>query len=183
MLHWHLSIALPDLFALTLPPPLQQLAEQYRFSGRTAWAAIHYLDRFLSKKTDTPMKEIELFCLSCLVLASKFYETASPNLSDLCHASQDRLTREDFLRAELQILRVLEWDLAVPSPHAFLVHLIACMEVDGIKAVSGGHCLLTARAMWFVDLSAHGTSIGPLFVRGCVMHSISFCSCFHYAAL
>ena len=50
---------------------------------------------------------------------TEFLETRSPSLEDLCTLSQNRLTKEDFMRSEAKILAKLDWQLAVPSPHAF----------------------------------------------------------------
>jgi len=131
-----------------------QLCEDYRFNGQTAWAAVNLFDRYLSKAVDTPRKQIELISLSCLLLAAKFFECRSPCLEDLCSVSQKRLSKDDFKSAEQRILFKLDWDLCIPSPHSFLLHVTHIMSVrhDGVLSVNSQ--LIQRRAEFLVDLSA-----------------------------
>mmetsp|Transcript_9184 Transcript_9184/g.23479 ORF Transcript_9184/g.23479 Transcript_9184/m.23479 type:complete len:360 (+) Transcript_9184:44-1123(+) len=153
---------------------ITEVCEDYGFAGQTAWTAVNYFDRFLGKAIQTPKRRIELVSLSCLLVAAKFLECRSPSLEDLCTLSQNRLTKEDFMRFELKVLAQLEWQLAVPSPHAFLFHTVHMMSThcQG-HALQGRLQLLLKRAEFFVDLSAFeysflnlplGTIAGAAFV-------------------
>jgi len=133
---------------------INEVCEDYGFVGQTAWTAVNYFDRFLSSAIDTPKRKIELISLSCLLVASKFLECRSPSLEDLCTLSQNRLTKEDFMGQELLVLKSLNWQLAVPSPHAYLLHLMALVDLDD-SGDSKYHrpTLVQKHSEFFIDLS------------------------------
>jgi len=136
-----------------------QVTEDYSFNGQTAWMSINYFDRYLSLAPMTPKQKIELISLSCLLIASKFLECRSPSLEDLCTLSQNRLSKEDFISAELFVLMKLDWQLAVPSPHAYVHHLLRMVDVGGGIVPPA---LIQKHAEFFIDLSAFGKPGSPL---------------------
>ena len=134
-----------------------QVCEDYGFAGQTAWTAVNYFDRYLAAATETPKRKVELISLSCLLVSSKFLECRSPSLEDLCTLSQNRLTKEDFMRSELMILTKVDWQLAVPSPHQYLLHIMHLLDSSGDCANKHhGPMLIQKHAEFFIDLSAFG---------------------------
>jgi len=161
---------------------ITEVCEDYGFAGQTAWTAVNYFDRYLAAATETPKRKVELISLSCLLVSSKFLECRSPSLEDLCTLSQNRLTKEDFMRSELMILTKVDWQLAVPSPHQYLLHIMHLLDSSGDCANKHhGPMLIQKHAEFFIDLSAFeysmlstplGTIAGASFL--CALRQLNF---------
>ena len=52
-----------------------QVCDDYRLSTQTAWTAVHYFDRYMSARGNTPIDrdEAELISLTCVFLAAKYH--------------------------------------------------------------------------------------------------------------
>ena len=57
-----------------------QVCDDYSLSPQTAWTAVHYFDRYLAARGQSPIErdEAELISLTCVFLAAKFFERQSP---------------------------------------------------------------------------------------------------------
>ena len=118
---------------------------------------MNYFDRFLASATSTPKRKIELISLTCFLVASKFLECTCPSLEDLCTIAQNRLKKDDFTRCELALLAELDWQLAVPSPHLYLNHIMCLVGGDDSRT-QHPPTLIKKHSEFFIDLSAFGVS-------------------------
>ena len=122
-------------------------------TGQTAWTAVNYFDRYVSLVTDVVKRDVELLSLTCLLIASKYMECRSPSLEDLCLLAQHRLTKESFKQCELRVLNRLNWDLHIPSPHAYLEHLVNLVQLC-TRQQRHAPAYVQRHAEFFVDLSS-----------------------------
>jgi len=102
----------------------------YSLRPSTACLAVQYFDRCMSVAAALDRSN-ELVCLVAALLASKFSDTAVPNLESLCLLSENTFTREDIKDAELMLLERLGWDLNPATPLCFLEQLAIALDVDG----------------------------------------------------
>lgn len=112
----------------------------FKLERCTVAAATDYLDRFLSKKSCTPLN-FQLASVGCLFLAAKVEEQRPLTTADLCQLTEGVFTREDVRLMELELLCVLKWRLHPPAAET-LVGLIvelyggAAAEQVGVSALA-----------------------------------------------
>ncbi|KAF9679940.1 hypothetical protein SADUNF_Sadunf06G0068000 [Salix dunnii] len=97
-------------------------------SFETVFNAANYLDRFMSMNQCDGWKcwMVELLCVACLSVASKFTETRIPCLHDIQPITIQRM--------ELVLLRALGWRLSSTTAYSF-VELLT-MKIDFLKSYS-----------------------------------------------
>ncbi|GJN08736.1 hypothetical protein PR202_ga26689 [Eleusine coracana subsp. coracana] len=108
----------------------------FRFSGKTAYVAVTYFDRFMAQREVDRGKEwaLQLLAVACLSLAAKVEEYRSPRLSEF------RLDAYDFdsasiLRMELLVLAALRWQMITVTPFAFISCFAARFRQDQRRAI------------------------------------------------
>ncbi|GJQ15353.1 hypothetical protein GpartN1_g7144.t1 [Galdieria partita] len=103
-----------------------RVVDELKLSYNTAFLAIGYFDRFLSK-VKVKIQFIPILSRACLFVAAKFWECNPPSSKQLfCHRKSgigDELRM--LLKFEILLLQVLKWELAVPSAYDILC---ACIE-------------------------------------------------------
>uniref|UniRef100_A0A0E0KA81 Cyclin-like domain-containing protein n=2 Tax=Oryza punctata TaxID=4537 RepID=A0A0E0KA81_ORYPU len=108
----------------------------FRFSLKTAYVAVTYLDRFLARRRVDRGKEwaLQLLSVACLSLAAKVEERRAPRLPEF------RLDKYDFdcasiLRMELLVLGTLKWQMINETPFSYLSCFTANFRHDERKAI------------------------------------------------
>ncbi|EME26897.1 G1/S-specific cyclin-D1 [Galdieria sulphuraria] len=103
-----------------------RVVEDLKLSYNTAFLAIGYFDRFLSK-VKVKIQFIPVLSRACLFVAAKFMECNPPSSKQLLCRSKlgfgDELCL--LLKFEILLLQVLKWELAIPSAYDILC---ACIE-------------------------------------------------------
>jgi len=141
---------------------MSELAEDYGLHSLTATLAINYFDRYGSALTASkrriPRDRVQLIAMTCLLLASKFYESKRPSISDLCACSGHKYTHEELRQQELDVLRSLNWLLHVPLPQSFFKVLVRIIEIrDPDESVQASPAHLRDIHRWgsiLLDLTA-----------------------------
>ena len=116
---------------------------------QTAGLAVTYFDRYLSKTQGRLVKQrVQLMALTCTLLASKFSETKMPSLDDLCKVAHDKYSMAQIKDCELDVIRVLQWELHAVTPHAALEQFAIVINLtdEQIKIYLG-------HAEFFIDMS------------------------------
>ncbi|KAM3128905.1 Cyclin-A2 [Paramecium bursaria] len=74
--------------------------------------AIDLFDRFLSKRTNKVVcqGELRLLSLACILLAGKISKLP-PRIQDILRLTTIKFTREQLLKCEQSVIRVLDWNL------------------------------------------------------------------------
>ncbi|KAF9940318.1 hypothetical protein BGZ67_007949 [Mortierella alpina] len=85
----------------------------------TIHLCVNYLDRFLSRVI-VPIDQLQLAGTAALLLASKFEEIQSPAVAELVYLGGDAYTPAAVRRAEIDMLRALNYDMGAPGPMSFL---------------------------------------------------------------
>lgn len=117
-----------------------QVIDFFKFPTReTVFLASMYLDRFLSSQTEAAVralanrKEFQLFSMTALYVAIKVHETLEVDVVVMSKLSRGDYSTEDFLRAELELLRVLEWRLNGPTSTDFVHRLFSLLPACTTK--------------------------------------------------
>ncbi|KAL3840485.1 hypothetical protein ACJIZ3_025076 [Penstemon smallii] len=90
------------------------------FKSQTAYLAVTYLDRFLSRRSIDADKSwaVGLLSMACLSLAAKMEECEVPGLSDFC-VEDYSFESKIIQRMELLVLNSLEWKMGSITPFHF----------------------------------------------------------------
>lgn len=104
---------------------LIEVAEEYKLHPETLFLSVSYIDRFLSSMSVLRSK-LQLVGTASMFIASKYEEIYPPDIGEFVYITDDTYTKKQVLRMEHLILKVLSFDLAVPTTSYFL-HLFCCV--------------------------------------------------------
>ncbi|XP_014352706.1 cyclin-A1 isoform X2 [Latimeria chalumnae] len=107
---------------------LVEVGEEYKLQTETLYLAVNYLDRFLSCMSVLRGK-LQLVGTAAILLASKYEEIYPPEVDEFVYITDDTYTKKQLLRMEHLLLKVLAFDLTVPTIHQFLTRYIKQHEV------------------------------------------------------
>ncbi|XP_011501243.1 PREDICTED: cyclin-A1 [Ceratosolen solmsi marchali] len=99
---------------------LVEVAEEYHLHTETLYLAVSYIDRFLSYMSVVRAK-LQLVGTAAMFIAAKYEEIYPPEVSEFVYITDDTYTKKQVIRMEHLILRVLSFDLIIPTPLAFLM--------------------------------------------------------------
>ncbi|KAM8975464.1 cyclin-A1 [Pelodytes ibericus] len=102
---------------------LVEVGEEYKLRCETIYLAINYLDRFLSCMSVLRGK-LQLVGTAAILLASKYEEIYPPDIDEFVYITDDTYTKKQLLRMEHLLLKVLAFDLTVPTINQFLLQYI-----------------------------------------------------------
>ncbi|KAM4045509.1 cyclin-A1 [Anomaloglossus baeobatrachus] len=99
---------------------LAEVREEYKLRSETLFLAVNYLDRFLSCMSVLRGK-LQLVGTAAILLASKYEEIYPPDVDEFVYITDDTYTKKQLLRMEHLLLKVLAFDLTVPTINQFLL--------------------------------------------------------------
>lgn len=97
----------------------------------TVFAAVNYLDRFISLSLCQEWKfwMFELISIACLSIAAKFNETAAYPLHEFQEDLEDSFAPSLIQRMELTVLKALDWRVDSTTPFSY-IHLLTQTTSD-----------------------------------------------------
>lgn len=102
---------------------LVEVGEEYKLQTETLHLAINYIDRFLSYMA-VQRSKLQLVGAACMFIAAKYEEIYPPDVSEFVYITDDTYNKRQVLRMEHLVLKVLNFDLSVPSTHLFISKII-----------------------------------------------------------
>lgn len=97
---------------------LVEVAEEYNLHRETLCLAVNYIDRFLSQMSVVRGK-LQLVGAASMFLAAKYEEIYPPEVTEFVYITDDTYTAKQILRMEHLVLKVLSFDVAVPTVNCF----------------------------------------------------------------
>ncbi|XP_021197012.3 G2/mitotic-specific cyclin-B3 isoform X1 [Helicoverpa armigera] len=114
-----------------------EVQESFELNHETLYLAVKLVDLFLTRSTKTqPEKdhltkeELQLLGASALFIASKFDERIPPLVDDFLYICDGAYTLSQLLKMEMNILRVVDFDLGIPLSYRFLRRYARCARVS-----------------------------------------------------
>lgn len=98
---------------------LVEVGEEYRLQNETLCLAVSYIDRFLSVMSVVRAK-LQLVGTAAMFIAAKYEEIYPPDVGEFVYITDSTYTKKQVLRMEQLILKVLTFDLCVPTTSVFL---------------------------------------------------------------
>ncbi|TFK22380.1 nime/cyclinb [Coprinopsis marcescibilis] len=98
---------------------LLQVHARFNLLPESLFLTVNLLDRFLEKRPIS-LNKLQLVGLACFFVASKFEETCAPSVNEIVFLADNQYSVAEVIKAEMYILKVLEWDLRCPGPMSWL---------------------------------------------------------------
>ena len=98
---------------------LVEVCEEYKLKSETLYLAVNYIDRFLSLMS-VQRSKLQLVGTACMLVAAKYEEIYPPEVNEFVYITDDTYTKKQVLKMEHLVLKVLNFDLACPTPLLFL---------------------------------------------------------------
>ncbi|XP_972623.2 G2/mitotic-specific cyclin-A [Tribolium castaneum] len=112
---------------------LVEVTEEYGMQTETLYLAVNFIDRFLSYMSVVRAK-LQLVGTAAMFIASKYEEIFPPEVSEFVYITDDTYDKHQMIRMEQLILRVLGFDLSVPTPLTFLNAIcISTKQTEKVK--------------------------------------------------
>ncbi|KAJ8298065.1 hypothetical protein KUTeg_024596 [Tegillarca granosa] len=126
---------------------LVEVSEEYKLHRETLFLSVNYIDRFLSQMS-VQRGKLQLVGAASMFIAafiqmkqlvsklfsinvySKYEEIYPPDVGEFAYITDDTYTKKQVLRMEHLILKVLSFDVAVPTSNWFCEHLLNESNVD-----------------------------------------------------
>ncbi|XP_062051163.1 cyclin-A1-like [Lepus europaeus] len=126
---------------------LVEVGEEYKLRAETLYLAVNFLDRFLSSMSVLRGK-LQLVGTAAILLASKYEEIYPPEVDEFVYITDDTYTKRQLLRMEHLLLKVLAFDLTVPTTNQFLLqymrHQGVCIRTENLAKYVAELSLLEA---------------------------------------
>lgn len=100
----------------------------------TLYLAVRLCDYYFGRR-QVNRDQLQLFAFVGYLLASKFEERWPPTFEDMIYLSEDSYSREDFIKAELDMLKVLDFDINIPISYRYLRRYAKVIGMD-MKAMT-----------------------------------------------
>uniref|UniRef100_A0A1B6DRU9 Uncharacterized protein n=1 Tax=Clastoptera arizonana TaxID=38151 RepID=A0A1B6DRU9_9HEMI len=122
---------------------LVEVAMEYKLLNETLHIAVYIIDRFLSIMSVVRSK-LQLLGTTAMFIASKYEEIYPPDVNEFVYITDETYTKKKVLRMENLILKVLMFDISVPTSLSFIeIISFNCNQSDKIKYLATFLCDLT----------------------------------------
>eukprot|EP00529_Nitzschia_sp_RCC80_P021285 CAMPEP_0113513522 /NCGR_PEP_ID=MMETSP0014_2-20120614/39915_1 /TAXON_ID=2857 /ORGANISM="Nitzschia sp." /LENGTH=391 /DNA_ID=CAMNT_0000409947 /DNA_START=300 /DNA_END=1475 /DNA_ORIENTATION=+ /assembly_acc=CAM_ASM_000159 len=102
---------------------------KFKLVPETLYLTINLIDRYLEKR-EVSRPKLQLVGVTSLLIASKYEEIYPPELRDLVYICDRAYSRQEIIDMEEWILKTLEYNITIPSAHAFLVRFLKAAHAD-----------------------------------------------------
>ncbi|XP_053555674.1 G2/mitotic-specific cyclin-B1-like [Bombina bombina] len=111
---------------------LVQVHLRFKLLQETMFMTVAILDRFL-QENPVSKKTLQLVGVTAMLIACKYEEMYPPMIGDFSFVTDHTYTTAQIRKMEMQILRVLKFDLGRPLPLHFLRRASKVGEVDSVQ--------------------------------------------------
>mmetsp|Transcript_25834 Transcript_25834/g.56867 ORF Transcript_25834/g.56867 Transcript_25834/m.56867 type:complete len:385 (+) Transcript_25834:186-1340(+) len=102
---------------------------KFKLVPETLYLTINLIDRYLERQ-EVSRPRLQLVGVTSLLIASKYEEIYPPELRDLVYICDRAYTRSEIIAMEEKMLKTLEYNITIPSAHAFLVRFLKAAHAD-----------------------------------------------------
>lgn len=102
---------------------------KFKLVPETLYLTVNLIDRYL-ERAEVSRPKLQLVGVTSLLVASKYEEIYPPELRDLVYICDRAYTRQDIIEMEEAILKTLNYNVTIPSAHAFLVRYLKAGHAD-----------------------------------------------------
>ena len=93
-----------------------EVHNHFSLKPETLFLTINIIDRYLGYEK-VKRNKLQLIAVSALFIAGKYEEIYPPELRDYVYVCKNSFTKSDILKAEFEILRMLDFNMLTVSPY------------------------------------------------------------------
>lgn len=108
---------------------LVEVSQEYRLDAQTLFMAVSYIDRFLSEMS-VQRGKLQLVGVTAMLLASKYEEIYPPAVDEFVYITDNTYSRDQILKMEHLILKVLKFDMGGVTAFSFYQRYIKLTKAD-----------------------------------------------------
>lgn len=98
---------------------LVEVSEEYKLHQETLYLTVNFIDRFLSFMS-VQRPKLQLVGTACMFIAAKYEEIYPPDVGEFVYITDDTYSKKQVLRMEHLVLKVLGFELSIPTPLYFV---------------------------------------------------------------
>mmetsp|Transcript_27452 Transcript_27452/g.39311 ORF Transcript_27452/g.39311 Transcript_27452/m.39311 type:complete len:380 (-) Transcript_27452:246-1385(-) len=102
---------------------------KFKLVPETLYLTVNIIDRYLAT-TEVTRPKLQLVGVTALLIASKYEEIYPPELRDLVYICDRAYSKNEILEMEEVVLKKLQYQITIPSAHAFLVRYLKAAHAD-----------------------------------------------------
>lgn len=106
-----------------------EVQESFELNHETLYLAVKLVDLYLTKMT-VGKETLQLLGAASLFISSKFDERIPPMVEDFLYICDGAYTQRDLIRMEMNVLKVVNFDLGIPLSYRFLRRYARCAKVS-----------------------------------------------------
>ncbi|KAK0161597.1 hypothetical protein PV327_010052 [Microctonus hyperodae] len=106
-----------------------EVQESFELNHETLYLAVKLVDLYLSKVT-VGKETLQLLGAASLFIASKFDERIPPMVEDFLYICDGAYTQRELIRMEMNVLKIVDFDLGIPLSYRFLRRYARCVKVS-----------------------------------------------------
>ncbi|CAG5123583.1 unnamed protein product [Candidula unifasciata] len=107
---------------------LVEVGEEYKLQRETLFLAVNYIDRFLSV-VGVFRPKLQLVGAASMFIAAKYEEIYPPDVAEFVYITDDSYNKQQILKMETVILRMLGFKVAVPTINWFCERFIEMIDM------------------------------------------------------
>ncbi len=128
---------------------LVEVTEEFKLDQQTLYMALSIVDRYLQwrmkilqhlfpsnrflSSMSVMRSKLQLVGGTAIYIASKFEEIFPPEIADFAYITDDTYTKSQIVYMEREVLKVLDFNLAGPTAHNFLLRYLKASEADSLE--------------------------------------------------
>ncbi|KAF7993988.1 hypothetical protein HCN44_011257 [Aphidius gifuensis] len=106
-----------------------EVQESFELNHETLYLAVKLVDLYLTKVT-VGKETLQLLGAASLFIASKFDERIPPMVEDFLYICDGAYSQHELIRMEMNVLKVVDFDLGIPLSYRFLRRYARCVKVS-----------------------------------------------------
>lgn len=106
-----------------------EVQESFELNHETLYLAVKLVDLYLTKVT-VGKETLQLLGAASLFIASKFDERIPPMVEDFLYICDGAYSQQELIRMEMNVLKVVDFDLGIPLSYRFLRRYARCLKVS-----------------------------------------------------
>ncbi len=98
-----------------------EVQESFELNHETLYTGVKMVDLYLSRASrPVPKTQLQLIGATALLIACKIDERIPPLLDDFVYVCDDAYPKEEIVKKELEMIRVVDFDVGYPLSYRFL---------------------------------------------------------------
>ena len=106
-----------------------------------------------------PNSNFQTVAITCLWVSSKYEDITPPDPCDFSSTTEGKITLDDMIACEREIMNVLNFDIAFPTSIYFLKHFFARMKTSDIRGIFAPIYLILTNSLLDLNMCRYQPSL------------------------